>query len=134
MLKHSTKILASLVGILALVCAFFYMSNKSLNSEVALHKDKAQSLTEQVEELQHSIAIKDFLKDSLDEVLETTRENITTLEQVRESTFKQIDSIKEGRVNGEENIRDSALDPDLIRMLNEACDKVRGSKCPDPYP
>lgn len=69
------------------------------------------------------------LLDALDEATSSTRGRITEKRNEKESVLKGIDNV--AKQNSDENGVDP-LDPKLIRMLNEVCERIRGSRCEDP--
>lgn len=129
------KIAIGSVVVLAILCIFLFLSGKSkeheitqLSNSVAELSNRNSVLESQVEnckkQFEAAMAAKQIQQDVIDRMNEYDR---TTMEELN-----KLNNVIEGVANGEVAKGRSALSPDLVRLLNEHCNKIRGSNCSNP--
>jgi len=105
-------------------------------SAIHLHSENKKQEDVISQTISENIRLRNSLKS-----LEDIRNNETytvieireDIQQIRTSTQKQLKEIEYVEKNNENgNNASAALDPELVRLLNEACFAVRGTVCGSP--
>lgn len=133
------NILMAVALLLIVGVGYFYNSYNSLKSSVKEKEGIISSLEIEVDTLSEAYFNCVRQREALSEVLGETNRVISSLTEDKNQIQKGIDDllnkpITKGREsNGKDKGTSSyTLDPELIRMLDEACERVRGSECPNP--
>lgn len=138
-----SNILKWLSGGVALVLlgfgVYLHTSYSSMKSLVREQDTIISKLEREVDSLSEAYFACNRQKDAINNAITKTRESLSLLKEDKQSIQRGIDDLltnnkTRGRdSNGEkENAPSTTLDPELIRMLGAACERVRGSECPHP--
>lgn len=116
-----------LLFVLLILTYSLYERNSSL-AETIERRDA------RISELNKELDLEKQRFSNLDEVVSNTTQQIIELETDKSNTQKEIEDLEKRKKNDVEDkvSPSSALDPELISLLNSACARVRGSTCPDP--
>ena len=69
------------------------------------------------------------LLEALDEASSSTRGNITEKRNEKSDTLKGIENVVKTDTTGNYDV---PLDPELARMLDKVCERIRGKACDNP--
>lgn len=126
------NIMAGIIALLVVTCLALYISNLRYDSKVS-------SLEIKVSELSNENSILNSRVDTLkkmwfanNEASESQQEGIREKDQDQQTTIKEIEKLPTTGVNNAEDNQSDALPNDLIRLLSEHCNKVRGKACDSP--
>lgn len=133
------KILYGGLAIISAICIFLYISNNSMEKDIIKKDSQISSLKDERDSYRKRWETSEELRSELDEVIQDTRESLKALDNKKKNTLSQIEEIKNRGINSEEQKKeigfisnDNLLDNDLIGLLDELCESVRGEECPDP--
>lgn len=133
------KILYGGLAIISAICIFLYISNNSMEKDIIKKNSQISSLKDERDSYRKRWETSEELRSELDEVIQDTRESLKALDNKKKNTLSQIEEIKSRGMNSEEQKKevgsisnDNLLDNDLIGLLDELCESVRGEECPDP--
>lgn len=139
MSKWLNKVLYGSLVALLVACSYLYISNSNKEKDLIRIGNQVTRLEEDLKTHKQRLEEAKILRDELDEVIQNTRKSLDNLEGSRAETIRQIEEIKnrgsnsgeQKKQSGQSSIGDS-LNPDLIGVLSDLCERVRGSPCPDP--
>lgn len=133
------KILYGGLAIISAICILLYISNNSMEKDIIKKNSQISSLKDERDSYRKRWETSEELRSELDEVIQDTRESLKALDNKKKNTLNQIEEIKSRGINSEEQKKeigfisdDNLLDNDLIGLLDELCESVRGEECPDP--
>lgn len=126
----SKPFIFSIIVSLCLVIFSGYLWMSAQNKDILIDKqtDQIVQLTEDVSRERGRAEHFEFLLETLNDTNASVRENIELKRQDKQETIRGIDNVVKEN-NGGNRV---PLDPDLTRMLDDVCEAIRGSRCPDP--
>lgn len=131
-----SKVTFGLVSILLIACSLLYMNRLSLEKEIIKKDAKITEIARDRDllsaEKQRLLNIQKA-NDEITQKKEIVSKELsghldTTLNELKKTSKTE----KRGNENAGKTSPDTPLDSDIIRVLDDLCYKVRGTKCPNP--
>lgn len=130
------KILSGSVGLLLILVGWLTFSKLKVEFNYKEAITKITTLESNNKKLENTINAMTELRKKEDVIVKENQEKYNTLDEVYTDTLRNI--TERGNVNanketkGNQSSDHDSLDPAISGMLNELCERVRGSPCPDP--
>lgn len=131
-----SKVTFGLVSILLIACSLLYTNRLSLEKEIIKKDAKITEIARDRDllsaEKQRLLNIQKA-NDEITQKKEIVSKELsghldTTLNELKKTSKTE----KRGNENAGKTSPDTPLDSDIIRVLDDLCYKVRGTKCPNP--
>lgn len=124
-----SKIAIVLIIFLSSLCLYFYFSGVSKDETIALQRSEIAALQDAFfREKQRADILEDLGKEA-DNISVDGRQKTDALRNTAQNIVKDLDT--RGKSNAEAG-NSIPLDANVVRMLSELCETVRGESCPDP--
>lgn len=123
------KIAIVLIISLSSLCLYLYFNNVSKDDTIALQRSEIAALQDAFfKEKQRADILEDLGKEA-DNISVDGRRKTDALRNTAQNIVKDLDT--RGKSNAEAG-SSIPLDANVVRMLSELCETVRGESCPDP--
>lgn len=123
------KIAIVLIISLSSLCLYFYFSSVSKDDTIALQRSEIAALQDAFfREKQRADILEDLGKEA-DNISVDGRRKTDALRNTTQNIVKDLDT--RGKSNAEAG-NSIPLDADVVRMLSELCETIRGESCPNP--
>lgn len=124
-----SKIAIVLIISLSSLCLYFYFSSVSKDDTIALQRSEIAALQDAFfREKQRADILEDLGKEA-DNISVDGRRKTDALRNTAQNIVKDLDT--RGKSNAEAG-SSIPLDANVVRMLSELCETVRGESCPNP--
>lgn len=124
-----SKIAIVLIISLSSLCLYFYFSSVSKDDTIALQRSEIAALQDAFfREKQRADILEDLGKEA-DNISVDGRRKTDALRNTAQNIVKDLDT--RGKSNAEAG-NSIPLDANVVRMLSELCETVRGESCPNP--
>lgn len=126
------KIAVSLIAILSVICIFLYVGSLNQSHTIDKQEIELSALSEQLKE--ERIRVKNLvaLAQEYDEIVTSQKEDTKSLQKATQDVIQGLNKNR-GKLNEEgKNSGSVPLDDNVIGMLSDLCERVRGSPCPNP--
>ena len=124
-----SKIAIVLIISLSSLCLYFYFDSVSKDDTIALQRSEIAALQDAFfREKQRADILEDLGKEA-DNISVDGRRKTDALRNTTQNIVKDLDT--RGKSNAEAG-SSIPLDANVVRMLSELCETVRGESCPDP--
>ena len=127
------KILSGIVGVLILVVGWMGYSKSKVEHRYNEAITRISNLESNNKKLENTINAMTELRKKEDVIVKDNQEKYNSLDEVYTDTIKNI--TEKGNTNADKEdgggINRNSLDSAISGMLNDLCERVRGSPCPD---
>jgi hypothetical protein len=143
----TSKIYGALVIILIIGCTALYFNKMSLEKDIITKDGVISSVTKERDTLLSEKNNREVLNESADEITLKKNNAQKELANHRDSALSELDKLTNKKEpKGTQNVaknpsseilvqdsnNDATLDPNIARVLNQLCARVRGNACPNP--
>lgn len=127
----SKPLLLSLIFsvLVSIFAGWLWMDRENKSILFEQQSDSIIRLTRELDEQKTKTQEAYDLLEALDEASSSTRGNITEKRNEKSDTLKGIENVVKTNTTGNYDV---PLDPELARMLDKVCERIRGKACENP--
>lgn len=127
------KVLGIVIILFIITTSIFYVKNNSLQKENIQLSSQVTTLESNVKTLSNENTMLKTLQSEADQIIierNNSQKELTSLSDKTKGELYNIEKRKETTNVIQTNSSSNTLDTDVTRLLNELCERVRGSTCP----
>lgn len=127
-----TKSLSAVILALVLLSSVLYIKNNSLSNDISSMEHSLLEKEREIGILSQEVYVLKEANRANEEALANREAHAKELDTVKDTTYEELRKVNRNDKNEKATtaVLSSPLDSNIVRVLDELCERVRGGSCP----